>query len=172
MVADGDDSIVFLINDTGLLGLSQRGADVSIGAGEALGVLHAEPSTLTTSRVDYVAFGIPRAAPAPMVADIEDAAMRLIPRNNEALTLLSRYVGLLRQDPTPVSSELRYAVVTHTHDLIAMALGATRDGAEIAKARGMQAARLRPIKADIIESLGNPDLSVTAVAQRQRVTPR
>ncbi|MGH8717980.1 MAG: helix-turn-helix domain-containing protein [Burkholderiales bacterium] len=55
-------------------------------------------------------------------------------------------------------------------DLIALALGARRDGAAIAN--GRRAARLRAIKADILENLGSVELTVTAVALRQRVTPR
>jgi AraC-like DNA-binding protein len=172
MVADGDDSVVFLVNHNGLLGLSQRGTDASLGAGEALGVLHAEPSSLTTSQVDYIAFGIPRVALVPLVADIEGAAMQLIPRDNEALLLLTRYVRILREDPVLVTPELRHAAVTHAHDLIAMALSTTRDGAEIAWRRGVRAARLRAIKADILENLGGPGLTATTVALREHVTPR
>jgi hypothetical protein len=153
MVADADDSIVLLVNHTGLIALSQGGAEMAIGAGEALGVLHAAPSRLTTSQVDYIAFGIPRAALVPFVADVEGAAMRLIPRHNEALLLLTRYVRILREDPVLVTPELRHVAVTHAHDLIAMALGATRDGAEIACGRGVRAARLRAVKADILEHL-------------------
>jgi AraC-like DNA-binding protein len=36
----------------------------------------------------------------------------------------------------------------------------------------MRAARLKAIKADILENLNSPSLTVTAVAQRQHVTPR
>lgn len=54
----------------------------------------------------------------------------------------------------------------------ASALGATRDGAEIACGRGVRAARLRAVKADILEHLGSLELTVTAVALRERVTPR
>ena len=50
-------------------------------------------------------------------------------------------------------------------------LGATRDAAEIASGRGLRAARLRAIKGDIASNLGG-DLSATALAVRQRVTPR
>jgi AraC-like DNA-binding protein len=58
------------------------------------------------------------------------------------------------------------------HDLIAMALGATRDAAAVANGRGMRAARLKAVKADIAANLTAGDLSVIAVALRQRVTPR
>ena len=95
---DGDDSIVFLVNNLGLIALSQGGNDASIGPGQALGVLHAEHSSLTTVQVDYIAFGIPRAALTPLVDDVEGAAMRLIPRDN-AVLLLPPCDGVLRRGP-------------------------------------------------------------------------
>jgi AraC-like DNA-binding protein len=58
------------------------------------------------------------------------------------------------------------------HDLIAATIGATRDGLAIAERRGIAAARLRSIKADIIANLADGDLSVAGVAKRHRVTPR
>jgi AraC-like DNA-binding protein len=55
---------------------------------------------------------------------------------------------------------------------MAVALGATRDGVAIAEGRGIRAARLRAVKADILSHLGSSNLTVQAVALRQRVTPR
>ena len=52
-----------------------------------------------------------------------------------------------------------------------MALGATHNGAAIANCRDMRAARLKAIKADILLNLGH-ELTVTAVALRQGITPR
>jgi AraC-like DNA-binding protein len=52
----------------------------------------------------------------------------------------------------------------------ALAIGATRDAAAIAEGRGMRAARLRAIKADIAERLAQDDLTVAAVASRQRIS--
>ena len=98
--------------------------------------------------------------------------MRLIPQDNEALRLLTKYLGILREGPALMTPELRHLAVTHIHDLIAMARSPTRDGAAIAGDRGVRAARLRAIKANILENLGSPDLTVTAVALRQRITPR
>jgi AraC-like DNA-binding protein len=71
-----------------------------------------------------------------------------------------------------MAPELRDLVSIHVHDLIAMALGATRDGVAIAEGRGLRAARLRALKADILANLSNSDLTVNSVAMRQRVTPR
>jgi transcriptional regulator GlxA family with amidase domain len=63
-------------------------------------------------------------------------------------------------------------VAAHIHDLCALAVGATRDAAEIAKGRGLRAARLRAVQADIADNLGHGDVSAAALARRQAVTPR
>jgi AraC-like DNA-binding protein len=57
-------------------------------------------------------------------------------------------------------------------DLIAATIAATRGGRAIAEGRGIAAARLRAIMTDICAHLGDGELSVAEVAQRQRVTPR
>jgi AraC-like DNA-binding protein len=172
MVAEGDDSFALLIKQRGLMAVSQLGGVLPLGMGDAVGLLHAEPARMTTSQVDYVGLVVPRAALVPLVGDVKRVAMRLIPRDNGALRLLMSYLGILRDDAALMTPELRYCGVTHIHDLIAMALGATRDGAAITNGRGVRAARLRAIKADILENLSSPRLTVTAVALRQHVTPR
>lgn len=63
---------------------------------------------------------------APFVGDAEQAAMRLVPQDNEALRLLVKYFGILREEPGLVSPELSSPVVTHIRDLIGVALGAAR----------------------------------------------
>jgi AraC-like DNA-binding protein len=68
--------------------------------------------------------------------------------------------------------EVRSLVATHLHDLAALAFGATRDAAAVAAGRGVQAARLRAIKDDILKRSADERLSVTDVAKRHHVTPR
>jgi AraC-like DNA-binding protein len=53
-----------------------------------------------------------------------------------------------------------------------MAIGATEEGADAARQNRVRAALLHGVKAEIIDHLGNPDLSVAFVAQRQHLTPR
>jgi AraC-like DNA-binding protein len=61
---------------------------------------------------------------------------------------------------------------TRRCDLMALAIGATRDATEIAKGRGVRAARLRIIKEDIATQLDRADLSVATIAARHRIKPR
>ena len=88
------------------------------------------------------------------------------------LNLLVTYAGAITGERTPQTPDLQRLVVTHIHDLIAATVGATRDCWAIAEGRGIRAARLRAIMADVTANLGDCDLTVAAVARRQRVTPR
>ena len=63
-------------------------------------------------------------------------------------------------------------MATHIYDLCALAIGAAREGTEIAAGRGLRVARLRAVKADIADNLGDGDLSAAALGKRHGVTPR
>jgi AraC-like DNA-binding protein len=103
---------------------------------------------------------------------VEDAFLRPLPPDAGVLRVLLKYLDILEEESTLQTPELRHAVATHIHDLCALAIGAARDTAEIARGRGLRAARMRAIKADIDRNLGDASLRATAVAIRQGVTPR
>jgi len=87
------------------------------------------------------------------------------------LRLLSGYADLVTATVEAMSPDVHRAAETHVRDLLALAIGATRDGAEVARGRGLRAARLRAIEADIETNLGG-DLSPRALAARHGVSPR
>ena len=109
---------------------------------------------------------------APLVPGLEDAFMRPVPRDTEAIQLLTRYVRIFDDQRSLATPELRSLVVNHVYDLVALALGATRDAVATANGRGVRAARLRAIKAEILNSLNRHELSIAGLAARHRVTPR
>ncbi|HEY6258021.1 MAG TPA: helix-turn-helix transcriptional regulator, partial [Xanthobacteraceae bacterium] len=109
---------------------------------------------------------------APICADLDRVLFRPISARTPALALLASYAAVLQDTQALATPELRRLVVAHMHDLVALAVGATRDAAETARGRGVRAARLRAIKADIAAHVGDEGLSVTETAKRHRVTPR
>jgi AraC-like DNA-binding protein len=109
---------------------------------------------------------------APLVGDLNGVLMRAVPRDNEALRLLMSYVGSLQSDLSVAEPELQNLAVTHIYDLAAVALGATRDAAAIATSRGVRAARLRAVKADIVNNLGAHGFTLSSLAARHGVTQR
>ena len=170
--ADGDDSVILLIRQGGFSTLSQRGQDVSLEMGDGVAFLGAEPASATVSEVECIALVTPRTVLRPTLRDVESKTMRLVRRNCEALRLVTAYLGTLRELPSLTTPELRHVVATHVHDLIAMALGPTRDGAALASRRGVRAARLKAIMADILVNANDQSFTVTTIARRHGFTPR
>ena len=170
--ADGDDKFVLIVRLSGVSTLSQGGKEVSLGVGDAAGFLSADPAAAAVSEIEGLNLSVRREALAPLVGRIDSKALKRIPRECEALRLLISYTDILRQPALAMTAELRHLVSTHILDLVAIAIGTTRDGAAVAERRGLRAARLKTIKADILAHLGNPRLTVGSVALRHGVSPR
>jgi AraC-like DNA-binding protein len=169
--ADGNDCFCLVIMSAGG-GVVRRGHQkMRIEHGDATLLSAAEPFAIdcpTMSRCLIVS--VPSSALTLLVADIDDAVMRAIPRGTEALQLLTAYVGFLKQELALVAPELRRHAASHVHDLIALAVAATNEVA--GQDRGVRAARLRAIKNDVIDNISRADLSIETAAARHGVTPR
>jgi AraC-like DNA-binding protein len=120
----------------------------------------------------FVTFRVPRAAMALLVPDLEAAVARRIPADNAALKLLVGYLESACNLSVLATAELQHVVVTHICDLLGVAIGATRDATEVARGRGVRAARLRAAKGFIAQNFGHPDLSARRVAAHLKITPR
>ena len=172
LLADGNDDIVFSFQTAGECIASQFGRELSNKSGALMLSSADAGSAAFPVNSQFATLILPRKALKPMAPGLEDAFVRQIPGDSEPLRLLMSYLNLLRADHALTTPELRRAVVSHVYDLVALALGATRDTAAMATGRGVRAARLNAIKDYIAENLGRSDLSVGSLAARQGVTPR
>jgi AraC-like DNA-binding protein len=173
MLTDGKDDFSLMVNLGGPYLVSQGRREILLDDGEATLVTSAEPCSFTHHPPGGVlALLVPRAPFAALVNGVEDRCLRRIPRDTPALRLLTDYVAVTRDESAIASRTLQHLVVAHLHDLMAVALGATRDAAEAARGRGVHAAQSHAIKEDIARRLHEPDLSVAALAVRHRCTPR
>jgi AraC-like DNA-binding protein len=120
----------------------------------------------------FLGLRAPRQSLAPLVANFDWASMWAIPSQSPSLRLLTDYVLLVSRSESPETPGFDHAVATHILDLIALSVGADRDAEAAAAERGVRAARLQAIKADILGRLSHGNLSVSAVAARHGVTPR
>jgi AraC-like DNA-binding protein len=165
-------ALASIASPEGAATLTQLGREASISGGSSILLSTADPVRMERTTARYVAVGVPRAVLAPMLANPDAALMRVIPSTNVPLRLLTGYVALLVKDPAPLeTAELRRLAVHHVHDLVALSIGATRDAAEIAAGRGLRAARMRAIKADIAQNLAG-DVTTAALSARHRLSPR
>jgi AraC-like DNA-binding protein len=167
MLSDLEDDVCLIINMGDHLQIEQGDLTSTAGAGDAVLLVYREPATLRLAVMDYAAVRIPLSALAPIVGDVAGEAARQIRHDTAALHLLRAYLGSLPEriaDP-----RLRGLVTTHVYDLVALAVGASREGAHIARERTLGAARLQAIKAAL---QADRELSIHEIARRQDVTPR
>jgi AraC-like DNA-binding protein len=171
LTADGNDDFILVVSRAGNIAVSARGRELSLREGDAL-LGRSDEVTVFESRSHSASLWlrIPRSILSSLLVD--DATMRPIPRQSEALKLLTSYTMALTREHALTTSELQHLVVSHVSDLAGLALGATADAACTARIRGLPAARLRAAKTYIIENSGRRDLSIGLVAAQLGVTPR
>jgi AraC-like DNA-binding protein len=172
-MTEGSSELILAAHLEGAGKVAQRSREASSIDGNSFLLVSTEhPLHVEHTEGRFVCIGMPRTMLAPMLSNPDAALMSPIPSTIEPLRLLTGYIDLLIKDPTLMrTAELRRLAVSHVHDLIALAVGATRDATEIAAGRGLRAARLRAIKADIAQNLAG-DVTVAALSVRHRLSTR
>lgn len=173
-VSSGEDDLLVGVNLRGRSAAHYRDRELILDEGDAF-VATRDLIGFSIARATpmrFMGLRVPRDAIAPLIGRLDDGMVRVVPHGAEALNLLVTYAGAIANLESVEISELQRLIVTHIQDLVAATVGATRDGLAIAEGRGIRAARLRAIMADVAANLGDGDLTVAAIASRQRVTPR
>ena len=141
----------------GAMGLTTRGAT---------GVLESEPLN------PVWAVSVPRAMLSELIEKPDDFVLRAFDPDAPATQLLKDYLTILfRRDDLGKDLALVGHVSRTLTDLIALALGANRDAAELASARGTRAARLQMILAGIQAEFDNPQFSAQTLGTRLGLSP-
>lgn len=168
---DGDNDFSFHLNVEGCSNVAGPRGETMLRDGDAMLLSYSVSRTISRPEmVNHRVIRLPRAALSPLVRNIDDAVLQAIPRGTGMLSLLKGYVDAVFGDPTLAIPDMRRLVVAHMCDLVAVTLGATRDAAAVAEGRGVRAARLSAIKADIEVHLAHGGLSPGAVAKRQQIS--
>jgi AraC-like DNA-binding protein len=173
---DGNDNLrlVILRRSTSPAPAIHLGRELTVEPGSAVVLSNCDPNaiTFTAARARMISLNLTRKTLRPLLCNFDSALAHTIPKQTAALQLLTSYIEALLADVKSPTPELGQLAASHIYDLAALAMGATRDAAEIANNRGLAAARLRAIKSDISENLSRGDLSVVEIARKQHVTPR
>jgi AraC-like DNA-binding protein len=173
LVSDGNDDVVLYIHRTGRRIVSQFGRETEVAAGSGIAISNGSPSSIVVPEASrFACIAVPRKVLLPLVPNLENTLVRPLSGDSGVLRLLDSYLAALEDGALVNGPELRQPVVTHVYDLIAVVLGAARDCLEIASGRGIRAARLLAIKADIARHLTTGEVTAGALAVRHHVTPR
>jgi AraC-like DNA-binding protein len=104
--------------------------------------------------------------------DAESKVAQSLGRDPALSAFLHQYYDLAVAHAPRLDALGQNAIAQHLIDLVVLAIGAGRDAEEVAKGRGLAAARFEAIKADILSSIGDGALNLPALAQRHRASPR
>jgi AraC-like DNA-binding protein len=168
VAAEGVDEFVICINrgDTPML-TQQLGREALVDPAAAVLMSMTEPGSVRADGFNYLMVGVPRAELATLVPDLDDAAIRPLDPAGEPLRHLRRYVAFLHGlDAAEADPALAGHIRTTLTDLFALTIGAGRDAAQVAQMRGLRAARLREIQAEIRANFANPAFSPRHLAQK------
>jgi AraC-like DNA-binding protein len=168
-----DDDLFLGVNLAGRSIAYQGSREIVLGAGDAvlLGCAGGGFAVVRPTLVRILGVRVPRGSIAPLVNGLNDRIGRLIPMGTGAIKLLSAYLNAVPWPEVLGSPGMCHAVGTHVHDLIALGIDASSEAA-VRSDSSVRATRLQAIKAEVMEGLGDPSLSIAQVAARQGVTPR
>jgi AraC-like DNA-binding protein len=116
---------------------------------------------------------VPRRVLRELVAHVDDILATPLDPRLPAMRFLKRYLQIVSDpDDSGHDPSLIAQVDTTVVDLLALALGAGRDATEIARMRGVRAARAEAILAEIRAGFADPAFSARSVAKKLAVSPR
>jgi AraC-like DNA-binding protein len=170
-----DDDFCLVINrGPARLRLSQLGRDIAIGAGGAFLATNGAPAEIThEAPPEWSTVTIARERLLQVVPRAEDLVARPLDPTQPAQRHLGRYVeNVIDQDDIANNPALEEHVGITLLDLLALTLGAGRDAAEVAAARGLRAARLREILAEIRANAADLAFSPRALAEKLGLSSR
>jgi len=101
-----------------------------------------------------------------LVSNVDDLAWTTLDQNSEPVRHLKRFAEMLLAEGPPEDPRLSQQIEQTLIDLIVLTLGASRDTADIARMRGLRAARLREILNEINLRYTDPRFGTATLAQR------
>lgn len=175
VAADGADNFCIGLRNgsTDVLSI-QNNQEVIVSRDTAVLLTNAEPGEVRGSPdTGWYAINISRKRLLELVPNADDLIGGRLDASLPALRHLARYTEfLLASNSAGLDPALTQYLETTLVDLITLSLGAGRDAAEVARLRGLRAARLHEILAGIKTGFADPGFSSDNLARRLGLSRR
>jgi AraC-like DNA-binding protein len=155
------------------LRILQRGRAHDLPPGH-MGLLSAEEPALGSQLTAGTrkSLRIPRKLLGEMTLRLDDKVGRPACASAELRQLLMLQVEIAQRLGPTLDAAANHALAQHILDLAALCIGAHKDAVDIASRRGLAAARLDAIKADIVKHLATSEAQLGRIAARHKVSER
>ena len=120
----------------------------------------------------WLIIDMPRLAIVRTAPQAEDRVGKPLVAGGEALRMISGYAGLVFREEGFADPRLDAHVSQTILDLVGLAVGAEKDAAELARGRGLRAARLDAVLQAIARGYADPSFSIAVVARRLGLSER
>ena len=120
----------------------------------------------------WIIIDMPRTAIVKAARKAEDLVGTTLLAGSEALRMISGYAGLIFREEGFADPRIEAHVSQTLLDLVGLAVGAEKDAAELARGRGLRAARLDAILQAIAGGYADPSFSIAVVARRLGLSER
>jgi len=173
LAAQEASSQLFLVLASGSpMRISQRGRSIDLAPGDMALVSSSEQARLTQlMEGNRWSIRIPHRQVADVCRNVEDKIARQIAKS-ELSNLLLHQVETAHRFGPKLDAATNHITAQYLLDLVALSLGAVGDAAQIATNRGLAAARLDAIKAEILRCLERPNLRLEHIAAHHAVSSR
>ena len=151
----------------------QRGRFVDLLPGEMSLLSADEPAQLDhLSDGDRWSIRMPHKLLGGVCKNVDDRISRPTGAPRDLTRLLLHQVEVAHRFGSKLDASANHMIAQHLLDLIALCFGAKGDAAHVAGHRGLAAARVDAIKAEILQRLANPNLTLTRIATRFGLSTR
>lgn len=164
---DSNDDFSFGVNcGRGLLSVKRPRSEIVLNHGSAILTSNVDVGDVQGgSENAWFAVNIPRKNIRDIIPGAEDFLGDALDSGSEAMRHLRRYLDVLINTDTEITvPSLADHIGTTLTDLVALALGAAGDAADISRMRGLRAARFQEIVTAIHQGFLSPDFSSQHVA--------
>lgn len=169
-----DELFLFFNGGQSPVEVHQCGQELVVQPGAAALLNYYEPGDCRHGRDHrWTAFTVERQRLQSLVHNVEDLVAMPLDSPSEAMAHLQRYARFLSGEGTVGDDPALAEHIGHSLlDLIALAIGPNRDALELARMRGLRAARLRAVLAQIDAQFSDPEFSLDSIVRRQRLSAR
>jgi AraC-like DNA-binding protein len=171
--AQESSSQLFLVLASGSpMRASQHGRSIDLAQGDMTLVSSSEQARITQlTQGNRWSIRIPHRQIADVCRNVEDRIARRIAKS-ELSNLLLHQVETAHRFGPKLDAATNHRTAQYILDLVALSLGAIGNAADMARNRGLAAARLDAIKAEILRHLDRPDLGLSQIAASHGVSAR
>jgi AraC-like DNA-binding protein len=173
IVAADNDDLFLIVNTEGPLSIVLPDSELAIREGDGcLLSCQQELSMIRHSAGRVIITRFDRSILAALVPDLDAFLGHVILRGNEALWLLTSYLGALDGEQSLNTEGLRALVVDQIFELIAETLISSRTAGGVKRDDARATARLHAIHKYVADHLSDQDLAVASVARANHLSAR